>query len=534
MRKKLIFSFALIGILLLSLGSYAYYLKRVNGRINASTGKFVFYVNYNGNTFNTINLVETVSGGSSDGKINPGDKGEFTLDIIATGSQMDIKYDIVFSGNNIPTNMNFYLDENKTVKVDLKDYTLSERIKYASTMTKSHTIYWEWVFDGSTDDDIDFAGKQITLNISIIGKQARENTLVSVIKKNAVVDTNVDFSASATKSTGNGNGINILSGTENNTNPIYYYRGEVDNNNVIFANFCWKIVRTTETGGTKLIYNGVPADGKCNNTGVDSALKNISDGSESNVIQFNNYNDYLSEIGYMHGLVNYTTSQLNEYKNHLEDNGIVPNSNNGSEQIGNKVFSIVGRHNQNAKSSTIKIVLDAWYQNNLSGTSYEKLIEDAIWCNDRMISTGNYSLDNYATNNTFNYAGYDRNNLAPYKPSLTCTRSIDKFTVSKNNGNGDLIYPVGLLTADEYTLTGNNVNNSTSTSYLSTGLTVWTMTPFAYQSGGSLVFSIMNDTNKLASNLTTYKANVRPSISLVPNIEVESGNGTMDNPYIVQ
>ena len=151
-----------------------------------------------------------------------------------------------------------------------------------------------------------------------------------------------------------------------------------------------------------------------------------------------------------------------------------------------------------------------------------------------MISTGNYSLDNYATNNTFNYASYDRNNALPYKPSLTCTRSIDKFTVSKNNGNGDLIYPVGLLTADEYTLTGNNVNNSTSTSYLSTGLTVWTMTPFAYRSGGSLVFSIMNDTNKLASNLTTYKASVRPSISLVPNIEVESGNGTMDNPYIVQ
>ena len=60
------------------------------------------------------------------------------------------------------------------------------------------------------------------------------------------------------------------------------------------------------------------------------------------------------------------------------------------------------------------------------------------------------------------------------------------------------------------------------------------MTPFTYQSGGSLVFSIMNDTNKLASNLTTYKASVRPSISLVPNIEVESGNGTMDNPYIVQ
>ena len=54
--------------------------------------------------------------------------------------------------------------------------------------------------------------------------------------------------------------------------PIYYYRGPIENNNVIFANYCWKIVRTTETGGTKLIYNGTPVNGKCNNTGDATQL----------------------------------------------------------------------------------------------------------------------------------------------------------------------------------------------------------------------------------------------------------------------
>ena len=40
--------------------------------------------------------------------------------------------------------------------------------------------------------------------------------------------------------------------------PVYYYQGNVSNNNLLFGGFCWKIVRTTETGGVKIVYNGVP------------------------------------------------------------------------------------------------------------------------------------------------------------------------------------------------------------------------------------------------------------------------------------
>ena len=44
---------------------------------------------------------------------------------------------------------------------------------------------------------------------------------------------------------------------------VYYYHGDADNNNVIFGNFCWQMMRTTATGGVKLIYAGTPIDGKC-------------------------------------------------------------------------------------------------------------------------------------------------------------------------------------------------------------------------------------------------------------------------------
>ena len=39
--------------------------------------------------------------------------------------------------------------------------------------------------------------------------------------------------------------------------------------NVIFGGFCWQVIRTTETEGTKLLYNGEPVDGKCESTRPD-------------------------------------------------------------------------------------------------------------------------------------------------------------------------------------------------------------------------------------------------------------------------
>ena len=39
-----------------------------------------------------------------------------------------------------------------------------------------------------------------------------------------------------------------------------------DKRNIIFNNMCWQMIRTTETGGIKMIYNGDVVDGKCEST----------------------------------------------------------------------------------------------------------------------------------------------------------------------------------------------------------------------------------------------------------------------------
>ncbi len=46
---------------------------------------------------------------------------------------------------------------------------------------------------------------------------------------------------------------------------VYINRCE-DKRNVIFANHCWQVVRTTETGGLKMVYNGEAENGKCLST----------------------------------------------------------------------------------------------------------------------------------------------------------------------------------------------------------------------------------------------------------------------------
>ena len=40
----------------------------------------------------------------------------------------------------------------------------------------------------------------------------------------------------------------------------------LDKNNVIFANHCWQMIRTTDTGGVKMIYNGEAVDNQCLST----------------------------------------------------------------------------------------------------------------------------------------------------------------------------------------------------------------------------------------------------------------------------
>ena len=153
---------------------------------------------------------------------------------------------------------------------------------------------------------------KLTLTKGVDGKISRAQTLYSIMEDQAVMDniksdyvsssTGIDFTSISSNT--NGKGVYERAGTEEDDYPIYYYRGDIDDNNVIFADTCFKMVITTDTGGVKMIYNGLAVDGKCNNIGVSTQI-----GTKT----FNSNSESPADVGYMYG-TRYTSNSYTSWE----------------------------------------------------------------------------------------------------------------------------------------------------------------------------------------------------------------------------
>ena len=127
-----------------------------------------------------------------------------------------------------------------------------------------------------------------------------DKELNGVVKKTAFstiakqVDRTKQINFGNISSDTNGKGVYEIK--DDNDNSIYYYRGEVNNNNVIFGDFCWLMVRTTDTGGVKMIYNG-RATGTTENPTCTNATGTARQISSS---KFNSSTASMSGVGYMY------------------------------------------------------------------------------------------------------------------------------------------------------------------------------------------------------------------------------------------
>ncbi len=146
---------------------------------------------------------------------------------------------------------------------------------------------------------VGFCALNQNLNISSdIDYEEYNNTLYGVLKKEKSIGT---YASEYT-------GTHHDSYTEEPTKSIYYWSASnetdatviQDKFNVIFGGFCWQMYRTTDTGGVRLIYNGVPSNGKCNNSGTAQQI---------GTSKYNNANDSLAYAGYMYNTQYYYLSQ---------------------------------------------------------------------------------------------------------------------------------------------------------------------------------------------------------------------------------
>ena len=295
----------------------------------------------------------------------------------------------------------------------------------------------------------------------------------------------------------------LLASTVDDYGTSYYFRGAVKNNYVEFANKCWRIVRITGDGSVKLVLhndNTAGAANPCSSTNNSDTAAYARYSGTTYISAFNTNKKDNAYIGFMYG------------------------------QAGARDYASA---HVNTNKSTILKNLESWYINNLA--SYESKLADTIWCNDKSTVSGGLG---YGTNRT-DYAAYNR--LSSTKqPTLICPNDnnggkLSKFTVDDTaNGNGNLTYKIGLLTADEIVFAGYigyYYNRSTYLQENTGAYTWWSLSPNSFLGSNAYVWSVYS--GYLGNDLVYNDDGLRPVISLVSDATISRGTGTSEDPYII-
>ena len=256
----------------------------------------------------------------------------------------------------------------------------------------------------------------------------------------------------------------------------YYYRGNVTNNYVKFGDYYWRIIRINGDGSIRIIYDGTSAH----------ANGESSEDRQVGTSAYNFYYDNNAYVGYMYGTLGAST---------YEDT------------------------HANTNASTIKTYLDNWYKTNIEDKGLSSYISDTLFCNDRSIFSGT----GIGTDTTY-YRWYSSRDVY-----LTCSNQNDRFTVDDEvTGNGDLSYPIGLVTTDESYVAGANIHDNTNY-YLYTGNSYFTMTPNSY-SGTAYMMLIDSQGDSGGIGIIGQSRGVKPVVNIKGGA-LSSGDGTASNPY---
>ena len=282
---------------------------------------------------------------------------------------------------------------------------------------------------------------KVTAQTSQVGATPKVGRLYArILRDYRANDAEIKFYQNALAG-GNGNGLNKY--TENGQ-PIYYYRGDDNANNVqlrnyvMWANKCWRIIRTTAAGGIKMIYSGET----CN---ADEAHRGFDPVVYSNALHIGlAYNDNANspaDVGYMYGerieiakLADSSSTLVFSKNVSRSDNSYTLDTSpqqsvsrtlsladsrysnyryfctDGEVQCdGARIAYLIGGHENesgvdyyyylplggygnieeaenamysNREESTVKKIVEYWFeQNNLD--DYEDDLEDATYCNNR-------------------------------------------------------------------------------------------------------------------------------------------------------
>ena len=377
-----------------------------------------------------------------------------------------------------------------------KSYEWLKQNKYVNKITCENGTIASW---DNSKSRINLDNVQVP-DYCIIDFKNYPNPMQVVLRDNPTISERTDFNSTNIANT---TGTLYKTNKTEDGSDVYYYSGNTTNNWVKFGGFYWRIIRTNEDGSVRMLYSGTSHD-----TTEGYIGKSTFNGSLNNPMY----------VGYMYGSI-------------------------GS----------LANNRTNTNSSTIKTTIDTWYKNNLL-TNYDKYIsKSAIYCNDRSVGSGTYNTG--STN--FFYGTYTRlgsNKVPSYKCGVNTSDGLfegsqaieDKFSASSSGGgNGQLKYPIALMTADEISFAGGKelhglkspfawyYTNSVGSSIMGKNYW-WLLSPNRWSSSSeSGVYEVGNSIGN--GGLSNYTVNtslaVRPVISLSSCVGIKSGIGTPASPY---
>lgn len=179
-NKKLLILVVLLLLITVSFGTYAIYRIKSTGTASVDTAAWAIKINGTSQTatsktftFTNDNINWTNSKAAVEGKIAPGATGTITLELDATGSEVNVAYDvdvksIKVDGEVIPNTNEF------TVALSSSD---TGKLAYsASNMKKNIVLDCSWAGAESDDDtkdaaDIAINNKTIEIEVEVIVKQ---------------------------------------------------------------------------------------------------------------------------------------------------------------------------------------------------------------------------------------------------------------------------------------------------------------------------------------------------------------------------
>ena len=351
------------------------------------------------------------------------------------------------------------------------------------------------------DDDIEASWDDYnwTLKLNGLNKKSKCNLYFRTDKITKDIIKSLDISGKCPSMNSDGSvkiegaetDNSIVCRTLDNEGTSYYYRGNVSNNYVKFADKYWRILRINGDGSIRLIYDG-------------TSIHKNSESSEDRIIGKSAFNEDSSDnayVGYMYG-----TSGSSSYE----------------------------ETHKNINDSTIKKYLDTWYKNNLKNTKYEQYIVNNIFCSER-------TFGEYHTDSNFVNLGYGktltqyRGSYGPWSASSDSNNA--KMTYKCQNNNDVLKLPIGLITKDEGVLAGGyNVRNDNL--FISDGNENWTISPDCYNDMDNYEEKGASNRCFFGSGYFSCDSNVTVELGVKPVINLKAGSlksglGTMESPYTV-